>query len=122
MMLYATIAIAQLLCAVSVLAPVLDGRACTPATHRARVGLGVVCCAFALLGWGRFAWFVVHLGHAIGADVVVGQTVAAVFAVHAVLLVWSIFPPRRVTFGLAALSVSLSMAAAVKAVLAFAAP
>lgn len=101
-MLYLVIGLVEALCVVATLAPLRSGAVCTPATHRARAALGMVCALLCAVGLGRFVWFVVVQGHGIGFHVVVGQLVAASFALQALVLLrgLSLRPARALPLAL----------------------
>ncbi|MBK7861018.1 MAG: hypothetical protein IPJ65_20910 [Archangiaceae bacterium] len=99
------------------LAPLRANATCTPASHRARVGLGLVSAALAAVSVGRFIWFVLLLGHPIAQlGVLIGQLLTVTFAAQAVLLVRDVRPGRRAALGLAAWCAALAVVLTVKTV------
>jgi hypothetical protein len=98
--------------------PLRKGAACTPSTHRARRGLGVLCGAVALVGFSRFVWFVVIHGHDWRSfNVFIGQVVSITLLAQAVLLMRDAFPRRSVAVFFGGCCGALSMLALVRAVM-----
>ena len=119
-MIFVVVAVVATASALATWAPLRAGAFCTPATHRARQVLALACAALALLGFGRFAYFVLWRGHRIVLDVVIGQMVAATFAAQAILLARARFPRRPVAIALGAWCAAIAVIAVTRAVHAFA--
>ncbi|HTJ42417.1 MAG TPA: hypothetical protein VL463_10005 [Kofleriaceae bacterium] len=116
-MIFVVVALVAFASAAATWGPLRAGAVCTPATHRARQGLALVCAALAVVGFARFIVFVVLRGHpAARLDVLIGQTIAATFALQAILLWRDRFPPRWIAIGLGLWCAAIAVLATIHAV------